>query len=293
MAGRLEGKIALITGTGGGQGRAAALLFAREGAKVVGCDLKVEGAEETTRMVKDAGGDMVSMQPVNLSDETEVQRWIDFAVESYGDFDILYNNASGVKSGTIETLTRDDWDFDMANEVTLIFLAAKHVLPVFKRRGGGVIINTASVAGMVGAAIPGNAPGNLVHNVAKAAVLRLSENLAIELAPWNIRVNAVSPGIIDTPATAPLIGQEGSEMRRIFMDSILVPRVGQPDDIAYAALYLASDEASYVTGANLVVDGGWVASGGVGQPKLEVIDVLQRTMAAFMAGGFSNVPGES
>lgn len=293
MAGRLEGKIALITGTGGGQGRAAALLFAREGAKVVGCDLKVEGAEETTRMVKDAGGDMVSMQPVNLSDETEVQRWIDFAVESYGDFDILYNNASGVKSGTIETLTRDDWDFDMANEVTLIFLAAKHVLPVFKRRGGGVIVNTASVAGMVGAAIPGNAPGNLVHNVAKAAVLRLSENLAIELAPWNIRVNAVSPGIIDTPATAPLIGQEGSEMRRIFMDSILVPRVGQPDDIAYAALYLASDEASYVTGANLVVDGGWVASGGVGQPKLEVIDVLQRTMAAFMAGGYSNVPGQA
>lgn len=293
MAGRLEGKIALITGTGGGQGRAAALLFAREGAKVVGCDLKVEGAEETTRMVKDAGGDMVSMQPVNLSDETEVQRWIDFAVESYGDFDILYNNASGVKSGTIETLTRDDWDFDMANEVTLIFLAAKHVLPVFKRRGGGVIVNTASVAGMVGAAIPGNAPGNLVHNVAKAAVLRLSENLAIELAPWNIRVNAVSPGIIDTPATAPLIGQEGSEMRRIFMDSILVPRVGQPDDIAYAALYLASDEASYVTGANLVVDGGWVASGGVGQPKLDVIDVLQRTMAAFMAGGYSNVPDES
>lgn len=293
MGGRLEGKIALITGTGGGQGRAAALLFAREGAKVVGCDLKVEGAEETTRMVKDAGGDMVSMQPVNLSDEAAVQRWIDFAVESYGDFDILYNNASGVKSGTIETLTRVDWDFDLANEVTLIFLAAKHVLPVFKRRGGGVIVNTASVAGMVGAAIPGNAPGNLVHNVAKAAVLRLSENLAIELAPWNIRVNAVSPGIIDTPATAPLIGQEGSEMRRIFMDSILVPRVGQPDDIAYAALYLASDEASYVTGANLVVDGGWVASGGVGQPKLEVIDVLQRTMAAFMAGGYSNVPGQA
>lgn len=291
MAGRLEGKVALITGTGGGQGRAAALLFAREGAKVVGCDLKVEGAEETVEMVREAGGQMVSMQPVNLSNEDEVRRWIGFAVESYGDFDILYNNASGVKTGTIDSLTREDWDFDLANEVTLIFLAVKHALPMFKRRGGGVIINTASVAGMVGAAMPGNLPGNLIHNVAKAAVIRMSENLAVELSPYNVRVNAISPGIIDTPATHPLLGDDpDSPMRRAFMDSILIPRAGEPEDIAQAALFLASDESSYVTGVNLPVDGGWTASGGAGRPKMELMQAMQETMESFAQGGYTNVP---
>ena len=291
MAGRLEGKVALITGTGGGQGRVAALLFAQEGARVVGCDLKVEGAEETVEMVREAGGEMVSVQPVNLADEDEVRRWIEFAVESYGDFDILYNNASGVKSGTIESLTREAWDFDLANEVTLIFLAVKHALPVFKRRGNGVIINTASVAGMVGAAMPGNLPGNLIHNVAKGAVIRMSENLAVELSPYNIRVNAISPGIIDTPATHPLLGDDpASPMRRAFMDSTLVPRVGASEDIARAALFLASEDSSYITGVNLPVDGGWTASGGVGRPKMELMQVMEETMAAFARGEYTNVP---
>lgn len=263
MTKRLEGKIALITGTADGQGRAAALLFAAEGAKVVGCDLKSDLAAETMELVRKAGGEMVSLHPLNLNDENEVQRWMDFAVKQYGDFDILYNNASGVRGGTIESLTRADWDFDMANEVTILFLAIQKALPVFKRKGGGTILNTASVAGMVGAAMPGNLPGNLVHNVAKAAVLRLTVNLAVELSPWNIRVNAVSPGIIDTPATHSLLAVGG---RELFERSLLTQRVGKPEDIAKAALYLCSDESSYVNGANLVVDGGWEASGGLGRP---------------------------
>jgi len=291
MAGRLDGKTVLITGTGGGQGRAAALLFAAEGAKVVGCDLKVEGAEETVALVEKAGGSMVSLQPVNLADEADVRRWIDFAVESYGDFDVLYNNASGVRAGTIESLTREDWDFDLDNEVTIIFLAVKHALPVFKRTGGGVIINTASVAGMVGAAMPGNIPGNLVHNVAKGAVIRMSENLAVELSSYDIRVNAISPGIIDTPATHALLGDEpDAPMRRAMIESLLVPRIGEAEDIARAALFLASDEASYITGINLPVDGGWTAGGGVGRPRLELLAAMD-TAQSFAKGDYSNVPG--
>jgi NAD(P)-dependent dehydrogenase (short-subunit alcohol dehydrogenase family) len=275
MAGRLEGKVALITGTADGQGRAAALAFAAEGAKIVGCDLKAELAEQTVELVRAQGGEMVSMQPLNLGDEAAVQRWIDFAVEQYGDFDILYNNASGVRGGTIESLTRADWDFDMTNEVTILFLAIQKALPVFKRKGRGTILNTGSVAAMVGAAMPGNVAGNLVHNVAKAAVLRLTVNLAVELSPWNIRVNTVSPGFIDTPATRPLLEAGGqAPVER----ALLNPRVGRPEDIAMAAVYLCSDEADYVTGANLVVDGGWVAGGGVGRPDPEIEQIFGEVM---------------
>ena len=278
MTGRLAGKVALITGTADGQGRAAALLFASEGARVVGCDLKTELAQETVELVRRAGGQMVSMQPLNLSDEAQVKAWLDFAVAEFGDFDILYNNASGVRGGTVESLSRADWDWNLANEVTLIFLAVKHALPVFKRRGGGVILNTGSVAGMLSTAMPGNAPGNFVHNVSKAAVIRMTEHLAVELSPLNIRVNTVSPGLIDTPATRPLF-DDG--FVAAFEKSALIRRVGQPMDIALAALYLCSDEASFVTGINLPVDGGWVAGGGVGQPDPALAEAVAAKMNRF------------
>ncbi len=278
MTGRLAGKVALITGTADGQGRAAALLFASEGARVVGCDLKTELAQETVELVRRAGGQMASMQPLNLSDEAQVKAWLDFAVAQFGDFDILYNNASGVRGGTVESLSRADWDWNLANEVTLIFLAVKHALPVFKRRGGGVILNTGSVAGMLSTAMPGNAPGNFVHNVSKAAVIRMTEHLAVELSPLNIRVNTVSPGLIDTPATRPLF-DDG--FVAAFERSALIRRVGQPMDIALAALYLCSDEASFVTGINLPVDGGWVAGGGVGQPDPALAEAVAAKMNRF------------
>jgi len=278
MTGRLAGKVALITGTADGQGRAAALLFASEGARVVGCDLKTELAQETVELVRRAGGQMASMQPLNLSDEAQVKAWLDFAVAEFGDFDILYNNASGVRGGTVESLSRADWDWNLANEVTLIFLAVKHALPVFRRRGGGVILNTGSVAGMLSTAMPGNAPGNFVHNVSKAAVIRMTEHLAVELSPLNIRVNTVSPGLIDTPATRPLF-DDG--FVAAFEKSALIRRVGQPMDIALAALYLCSDEASFVTGINLPVDGGWVAGGGVGQPDPALAEAVAAKMNRF------------
>lgn len=278
MTGRLAGKVALITGTADGQGRAAAQLFAAEGARVVGCDLKADLAQETVELVRRAGGQMVSMQPLNLSDEAQVKTWMDFAVAEFGDFDILYNNASGVRGGTVESLSRADWDWNLANEVTLIFLAVKHALPVFKRRGCGVILNTGSVAGMLSTAMPGNAPGNFVHNVSKAAVIRMTEHLAVELSPLNIRVNTVSPGLIDTPATRPLLGDGFVEAVE---KSALIRRVGQPMDIALAALYLCSDEASFVTGINLPVDGGWIAGGGVGQPDPALAEAVAAKMNRF------------
>ena len=210
---------------------------------------------------------------------------MDFAVAEFGDFDILYNNASGVRGGTVESLSREDWDWNIANEMTLIFLAVKHALPVFKRRGGGVILNTGSIAGMLSTAMPGNLPGNFVHNVSKAAVIRMTEHMSVELSPLNIRVNTVSPGLIDTPATRPLFGDGFLEA---FEQSALIRRAGQPMDIALAALYLCSDEASFVTGINLPVDGGWTAGGGVGQPDPALAEAV-----AIKMNRFASVPRES
>ena len=150
MSGRLEGKVASITGTGGGQGRAAVVLFAKEGTKVVGCDLKVEGAKETVEMAKAAGGEMVSMQPLDLSDGKQVKKWIDFAIDTYGHFDILYNNAATGRFAPIEQMTEEDWHYTVRNELDLVYHACHYAWPYLKDNGGGVILNTASIAGIVG-----------------------------------------------------------------------------------------------------------------------------------------------
>jgi NAD(P)-dependent dehydrogenase (short-subunit alcohol dehydrogenase family) len=258
MAGRLAGKIALISGSGSGQGRAASLLFAQEGARIVGCDLNALTADETVQLVKDIGGEMVSQAPVNMSDEGQVKAWIDFAVAAYGDFDILYNNASGCRFAPIEEMTREQWDYTLANELTLIFLAIKHATPVFRRHGGGSILNTASVAGMR----PGMA-GGFAHSAAKAGVISMTTSMAVELAPLNVRVNTISPGLIQTPGLYGQIEEWGEENAKLGQ---LNHRIGQAEDIAHAALYLSSDEAIHVTGANLVVDGGIAITPGRGRP---------------------------
>lgn len=259
MAGQLDGKVALITGCGSGQGRIASTLFAQEGARIVGCDLNPETADETVRLVKDAGGDMVVRAPVNCSDEAAVQEWLDFAVDAFGDFDILYNNASGCRFAPIEEMTREEWDYTLANEVTLIFLAIKHATPVFRRRGGGVILNTASTSGL-----RTSVAGSFAHAATKAAVISLSESMAVELAPLNVRVNSISPGLIKTPGLIALIEEWGGEDNAKLLS--LNHRMGQAEDIANAALFLCSDAAIHITGTNLVVDGGLVASPPAGRP---------------------------
>ena len=257
MTNRLTGKTALITGTAGGQGRCAALMFAAEGATIIGCDLKESEDAETVAIVRQAGGSMTSLDGVDLSDEAQVERLIDLAVNQAVGSTSCITTQQSARAATLEDLTREHWDWNMANEVTLVYMTVRHALPVLKQRGGGAIVNVGSIAGMpVGSGMPGNAPGNLVHCVAKAAVIRLTETLAIELAPHRIRVNSVSPGVIDTPQLRPPGRGRGRPMNTLFASKCLVPRIGNVEDIVHAALYLASDEASYVTGVNCPSTGG-------------------------------------
>ncbi|AWR20673.1 SDR family NAD(P)-dependent oxidoreductase [Aurantimicrobium photophilum] len=247
---RLQGKVALITGIGGGMGRESALRFAAEGAKVVGCDLFEEGAAETVAIVKAAGGEITNFAPVNLSNAEESAAWIDAAAEVYGGIDILYNNASHPKFGSIEELSIEDWDYVMNNELNLVFYASKAAWPYLKK-SKGVIVNVGSIAGTRGVEfMPQNA-----HGTAKAGVINLTQQLAVEGGAHGIRVVCVSPGFTVTPSTAWLI-EGGPQPFKDNIARIPLGRVGQPEDIVNAALFLASDEASWITGINLVVDGG-------------------------------------
>lgn len=247
---RLEGKVALITGIGGGMGRAAALRFSAEGARIVGCDLFADGAAETVQLVRAAGGDIECMTPVDLSNATEAARWVEEAAEVYGAIDILYNNASTPRFGAIDELSVADWDLTIANELNLVFYATKAAWPhLIARRG--VVVNVGSIAGIRGVEfMPQNA-----HGTAKAGVINLTQQLAVEGGPHGVRVVCVSPGFTVTPSTAWLV-DSGPEPFKANIARIPLRRVGQPDDIVNAALFLASEEASWITGINLVVDGG-------------------------------------
>jgi meso-butanediol dehydrogenase/(S,S)-butanediol dehydrogenase/diacetyl reductase len=254
MSDRLAGKVALITGTAGGQGRAAAQLFAAEGAIVVGCDVKEDDAHETVRLVKDAGGTMISTAPVDLGDPEQATQWINEAAAAYGGFDILYNNASAARFGSIATMSNEDWRFTIRNELDLIFYACRAAWPVLVARGGGSIINTGSTCGVSGVS---QVPGSLAHAATKGAVIALTRELALEGGPHGIRANSLSPGIVASPSTAPYL--EVASNRDAHLAASMIRRIGEPEDIATAALFLASDESSWVTGANLMVDGGYSA----------------------------------
>lgn len=238
----------LITGTGGGQGRAAAMRFCAAGAHVIGCDVKVEGNRETAQMVRDVGGSIVTMEPVDLGDCEQAQKWIEAAAAVHGRIDILYNNASAARWAPIETFPIEDWHFTLRNELDLVFYTTRFAWP-WLRRQGGVIINTASVAGL-----NGSGPGGAAHAATKGAVIALTKQLAMEGAPHGIRVVAISPGLIETPGTAPMLADP--QTRELLIGRNLIKRAGQPQDIAGVALFLASEDAAYITGANLVVDGG-------------------------------------
>jgi NAD(P)-dependent dehydrogenase (short-subunit alcohol dehydrogenase family) len=250
MPGRLDGKVALITGTGGGQGRAAAILFATEGALIVGCDVKEQGNAETIELVKDAGGLMTGMAPVDLGEPDAAKQWVEDAAAVHGRVDVLYNNASAARFGPIETFSVDDWRFTMRNELDLVFYATKFAWPYLCERGGSVI-NTASVAGWAGG------PGGFAHCATKGGILAVTRALANEGAPHGVRVNSISPGPILSPGTAELFSDPAVVAG--MKSTLMIQRLGQPDDIATTALFLASDESSFVTGADIRVDGGMTA----------------------------------
>lgn len=250
--GRLAGKVALITGTGGGQGRAAALLFAAEGATVVGCDLKADGAAETAELVRERGGLMDAAAPLELTDEAAVRAWVDGAAARHGRIDILYNNAGATRFARIQNQSYDDWLFTLRNELDVVFLATKHAWPHLQKHGGSVIL-VGSTAGLTGSMTLMRS----AHSATKGGVIALTRQLAAEGAPDNIRVNCISPGMVLSPATAAdIFGNPDHPMYRI-REHIPLGRIGTPDDIVKCALYLASDDSSYMTGANLVIDGGW------------------------------------
>jgi meso-butanediol dehydrogenase/(S,S)-butanediol dehydrogenase/diacetyl reductase len=248
---RLAGKSVLVTGTGGGIGRATAIVCAREGAHVVGCDLHDGPSQETVELVRAAGGRMDAIAPVDLSTEDGARSWVDQAAELAGGVDVLVNNASAIRFGAIDEMSYEDWSFTIRNELDIVFLVVRAAWPHLVARGGGSIVNIGSISGSRGAwFMPQNA-----HGAAKGGVLALTSHLVVEGGPHHIRVNAVSPAMTETPHTTALLHGPGEKTDDI-LSRVPLAKWGQPEDVANAVLFLASDESSHVSGANIPVDGG-------------------------------------
>ena len=253
MSKRLEGKVALITGTAGGQGRAAAVKFAEEGALIVGCDLFEDGNRETIAAVESAGGTMTGMAPVDLSDAETAREWVEAAAAVHGRIDVLYNNASSPKFVTMPDMSVEDWQYSIRNELDLVFYVTKYAWPYLAERGG-VIINTASISAHVATADVGMAG----HCAAKGGVLALTRVFAADGAKSGIRAVSISPGPIKTPgAIRDYFHIPGAEEHVI--GQLLTDRVGVAEDIAALAAFVASDEAAFMTGVDVLMDGGFTA----------------------------------
>ncbi|HBX55704.1 SDR family NAD(P)-dependent oxidoreductase [Pseudomonas sp. UBA2684] len=252
MAGRLQNKVALITGTGGGQGRVAALRFAREGAIVVGCDFNSAGHAETATLLEAEGLHLYGYAPVDLGDHEQAKAWIDAAVTEHGRIDILYNNASAARFGAVSEFSIEDWRYTMRNEIDLLFYTTKYAWHHLAEQRG-VIINVSSTAAWGGSKVAGIA----AHAAAKGAVVSFTRQLAVEGAPVGIRAVSLSPGFVATPGTAAFL--ENPVARAALLDGVLMDRPGEPEEVVALALFLASSEASFVTGSDFVIDGGLLA----------------------------------
>jgi meso-butanediol dehydrogenase / (S,S)-butanediol dehydrogenase / diacetyl reductase len=247
---RLAGKVAIITGAGSGIGRAAAELFAREGAKVVVADYKADTAKEVVKAIKDAGGQAIFAE-VDVSDSDQVDRMVGAAIDAYGGIDILFNNAAMLAFGTILETDETLWSRVMSVNVAGPYLCSRAVLPHMIKRGGGSIINTVSSTGAH------DAKGGIAAYVtSKGGVTLLTKCMAIDHAGDNVRVNGIAPGPTDTPMLREVMSQKELDD---FAQTYPMKRLGRPEELANAALFLASDESSFVTGAILNVDGGQTA----------------------------------
>jgi meso-butanediol dehydrogenase / (S,S)-butanediol dehydrogenase / diacetyl reductase len=247
---RLQGKVAIVTGGGSGIGRAAAERFAEEGARVVVAEYSANAGQETADLICGAGGDAIFIQ-VDVADAEQVQRMVQATVERYGRIDVLFNNAGVLAFGTVTDTDESIWDRVMAVNVKGTYLCSKYVIPHMIAGGGGSIINASSSTG----AHDANA-NTAAYVASKGAVTLLTRCMAIDYAPHGIRVNSIAPGPTDTPMLRDALSPEALEQ---FAATFPMGRLGTPRELANAVLFLASDEASFVTGLTMAVDGGQTA----------------------------------
>jgi NAD(P)-dependent dehydrogenase (short-subunit alcohol dehydrogenase family) len=247
---KLANKVALITGAGSGMGKSAALIFAREGAKVAAVDINEAQVEETAGEISKNGGDAIALR-ADVSNSEDVKRVVDETVAKFGGLNIVYNNA-GIEgdSNFLSNMTEEQFDRVIAINLRGVFLGMKHALPHLVNAGGGSIINQASIAGLI--AVRGGA----AYAAAKAGVIALTRVGALEYGRYNIRVNAICPGAIETPMAQRIRQGQPPNPKAIQRISVL-GRMAEPEEIAKVALFLASDDASFATGAPFIIDGGW------------------------------------
>jgi len=252
--GMLAGKSALVTGGASGIGRATALVLAREGARVLVADLPGPGAGETARMIQDAGGEALATE-ANVTVDAEVEAMVAAAVSAWGRLDCAFNNAGiapkavGPGGQRVGDLSRQSWEGMLAVNLTGVWLCMKYELAQMERQGGGAIVNTASIAGLVGL------PGSGAYVAAKHGVVGLTKAAAIDHARARVRVNAVCPGYVETPMSAEAMARRGEQI----MATVPMKRLGAAGEVAEAVAWLCSDRAAFVTGAAMAVDGGYTA----------------------------------
>ncbi len=245
---RLKNKVAIVTGGGTGIGRSIALKFAQEGAYVVICGRRKEPLEATVKLIEATGGEAIYCI-TDVSSSAQIQDMVETTLMKWGQIDILVNNAGIYIAHDIASMNENEWDKVMSVDAKGVFLASKAVLPHMLKQEKGKIINIASIAGLFGF------EKSAAYCAAKGAIVNLTREMALDYAHHGIFVNAIAPGVIESDMTKPFLSDK--DAKKAFLDKIPVGSIGTPEDIAYAAVYLGSDESNYVVGQTLVVDGGW------------------------------------